>query len=178
MTFWDNQIAATLVVLAVFVNNCGAEAQANQSYDYTEHEVTLAKIACNEASFRVADTVAITQARGRYSVDELRRMHPRALASGRTDSRRWIETLSADAHRPDGWPEHLVPWETRGKLLWLTTLATVRATLRGERSCAGGQASVWGGRRIDAARIQRLIERGYEVVDCGPTLNSYLRRRS
>jgi hypothetical protein len=161
-----------IVLTLVTWNECGmAGAQ-----DWTEHEVTLGRLIVNEASFREADAVAITSARARYTVDQLRAMHVRALAPVRTDSRRWIADLSADAHRPDGWPESLVPWETRGKGLWLNTLRTVRETLAGHRRCSGGVPSIWGG-TMDAAHIRRRIEQGYVVVTCSNAANTYLRRR-
>jgi len=43
--------------------------------DWTGHEVALAKLCANEATFREIDCVAITEARGRYTVIELRSMH-------------------------------------------------------------------------------------------------------
>jgi len=146
--------------------------------DWTDREVALAKLCANEATFREIDCVAITEARGRYTVIELRSMHRRAFAVGRTDSRRWIETLNADATMPIGWPERLVPWESRGKALWLNTLRTVRATLRGERHACGGQTpSIWGG-KIDAAHIRRRIEQGWVVLACPGAANTFMRRGS
>ncbi len=169
MTIFDHWIAPLLVLALVCVNDC-ASAQ-----DWTEHEVTVARLAVNEATFRTADAAAIAEARGRYTVDELRAMHPRALAPVRTDSRRWIADLSADAHRPDGWPESLVPWETRGRLLWLSVLRTVRETIAGRRACSS-RPSIWGGRRVDEAHIRRRLADGYEIVRCGQTGNVYMRR--
>lgn len=170
MTIIDHWIALVAVILIVGVNDC-ASAQ-----DWTDHEVAVARIAVNEATFRESDTIAIAEARGHYSLEELRAAHRRALAPVRTDSRRWIADLSGDLHRPDGWPESLVPWETRGRLLWLRTLSIVRATLRGERRCSGGVPSIWGGRRVDATRIRERLAEGWIVVDCGPTANVYMRR--
>lgn len=165
-------VAAILLAVAVGANQCSA-AHADV---WTEQEILLGRLAVNEATGRVADTIAIVEARGHVSVDELRRMHPRALAPVRTDGRRWIAGLDSSMQRPDGWPEARVPWETSGRERWRAVLVLVRATLRGERSaCVGRPGQVWGGRHIDADRIQRLIARGYVIVDCGATANVYLR---
>ena len=141
--------------------------------DWTEHEVTVAIIAVNEASFREADASAIAEARGRYSVDELRRMHPRATNPNRTDSRRWISDLSADAHQPNGWPSHLVSWDQIGRGMWLRTLRVVRETIAGRRSVCSERPSVWGSPRLDRARLDRILARGGRVV-CRGTANSFI----
>jgi hypothetical protein len=163
-----------LVIVLTLV--CANECNMAGAQDWTEHEVTIAKIAVNEESFRTAGASAIAAARGRYTVEQLRAMHSRALAPVRTDSRRWIADLSGDMHRPDGWPERLVPW-SRGQQLWLAVLVAVRETLRGERiACGGERPSIWGG-TMDAAHIRRRIEQGYVVVTCQGSANTYLRRR-
>jgi len=167
MTFIDHWIALVAVVLIVGVNDC-ASAQ-----DWTDHEVAVARLAVNEGTFRESDTIAIAEARGHYSLEELRAAHRRALAPVRTDSRRWIADLSGDLHRPDGWPESLVPWETRGRLLWLRTLSIVRETIAGRRSVCSERPSVWGSPRLDRARLDRILARGGRVV-CRGTVNSFV----
>lgn len=143
---------------------------------YTEHEVLIARLAVNEGSFREADVAAIAYARAPYSVDQLRAMHHRALAVGRTDSRRWIETLNASLARPDGWPEDRVPWETRGRAGWQRTLDVVHDVVSGRVTPCDVRPSTWGGRTLDAARIARMTANGWRVARCGSTANAYLRR--
>ena len=144
---------------------------------YTEQEVLIARLAVNEGSFRPADVAAIAYARARYTPDELRAAHPRALAVGRTDSRRWIEGLDASLARPDGWPEHLVPWDGRGRAGWSQTLATVHDVVSGRVVPCDARPQVWGGRRVDARHLARRLSQGYREVRCdGATANSFLAR--
>ena len=141
---------------------------------YTEHEVALGRLCVNEASAAINDCVAIVEARGSRSLDELRDMHPRALAAHRVDGRRWIAGLSATLERPDGWPEERVPWETRGRAGWERTLEAVRDTLAGRRSVCTSAPQFWGGPDVDADRIARHLARGAVVV-CSGTRNVFLR---
>lgn len=165
-------IAIVALIVGSIVNAC--EPLRVGADDWTEQEVLIARLAINEASGRDADTIAITQARGGYSVERLRADHHRALAPVRTDSRRWIAGLDADMSEPIGWPSHRLDWPTFGVAMWTRTLATVRATLRGERGCAGGRPDVWGG-TMDHERIARIVAHGGVIVDCGHTANTYLR---
>lgn len=162
--------AALLFVGAFLVNDCLATVRAQE---WSEQEVLLARLAINEATGRVADTIAITQARAHASVDDLRRMHPRALAPVRTDARRWIADLDGDAHRPEHWPEARYPWD-RWRPLWIRTLTTVRATLRGEMSVCSESPQAWGSRHLDAERLARIYARGGREV-CTGTLNAFVR---
>ena len=98
MTSTDRLCATLLGIVLILVGLHPCDPVHAQ--EWTEHEVALAKLCANEATFRDVDCVAITEARGRYTVAELRSMHRRAFAVGRTDSRRWIETLNADATMP------------------------------------------------------------------------------
>ena len=144
---------------------------------YTEHEVLLARLAVNEGSFRDSDVAAIAYARARYSPDELRAAHHRALATGRTDSRRWIEGLDASLRRPNGWPEHLVPWETRGRAGWERTLATVHRVVALRYEPCDSRPQVWGGRAIDRRHLDRRLAQGFREVRCdGATANAFLVR--
>jgi hypothetical protein len=145
-----------------------------QADTWTEHEVALGRLCVNEASSSLPDCVAIVEARGSRTVEQLRAMHPRALAPSRTDGRRWIAGLSADLSRPDGWPEHLVPWDTRGRAGWERTLDAVRDTLAGRRSQCTSAPSIWGGPVVDSDRIARHLARGAQVV-CHGTRNVFLR---
>lgn len=163
--------AALLFVGAFLVNDCLATAHAEDAW--TEHEILLGRLAVNEATGRVADTIAIVEARGHYSDDELREMHPRALAPVRVDGRRWIAGLDGSMARPDGWPEARVPWETVGRERWRAVLVLVRATLRGERSVCASRPSVWGSRTLDAERLRRIYARGGREV-CMGTLNAFV----
>lgn len=143
---------------------------------WTEQEILLARLAINEANGREADTIAITLARRTRTPDELRQMHPRALNPERTDGRRWIAGLDAHMGEPAGWPADAMPW-SRGERIWMRTLVTVRETLRGEHACSGGVVpSIWGGRRLDSRHIERRLEQGFTVVECGATANMFLRR--
>lgn len=142
---------------------------------WTELEVEIARLAMNEATGREADTIGITQARMHWSLERLRREHPRALAATGTGRRPWIAGLNAELTVPEGWDESAVPWE-RGRRVWLRTLQTVRRTMAGGLRCAGGRPQIWGGRTLDARHIQRRLSQGYRFVDCGPTLNAFMRR--
>lgn len=164
-----------LAVLVFLVGFAADMCQPAHADSWTEHEVMLARICVNEASFRDADCRAIVEARGRYDVATLRRMHPRALASSRTDARPWIAHLDASGAMPAGWPEARVSWQERGLPAWVRILSTVRETMRTGGAC-DARPQVWGGRSIDAERIARLEARGYVRVDCGDTRNVYLRR--
>lgn len=164
-----------LAVLMFVVGLAADMCQPAHADGWTEHEVTLARICVNEASFRDSDCRAIVEARGRYDVATLRRMHPRALASHRTDARPWIAHLGATSEMPAGWPEDRVSWHERGLPAWTRILSTVRDTMRTGGACEA-RPHVWGGRTLDAERISRLEARGYVRVDCGSTSNVYLRR--
>jgi len=166
--------AAVLLFVLSLAESCNHPAHADA---WTAHEVALARLCVNEASTSARDCLAIVQARGGYDVETLRRMHPRALADVRpeTDSRRWIAGLDASMERPEHWPESDVPWESRGVAAWRRVLETVRAGLRGQSACSE-RPHVWGGRALDADHIQRRINQGFRVVDCGPTKNVFLRR--
>ena len=142
---------------------------------WTEQEILLARLAINEANGSEADTVAIVLARRGRTPEELRQMHPRALNPNRTDGRRWIAGLDAHMGEPEGWPADRMPW-SRGERIWMRTLVTVRETLRGGRSCAGGTPQIWGGRRLDSDHIARRLAAGFTIVECGATANVFLRR--
>lgn len=157
----------------VLADQCGPPVFAQA---YTEQEVLIARLAVNEGSFREADVAAVAYARALYSPAELRASHRRALAVGRTDSRRWIESLDASLARPDGWPGHLVPWETRGRIGWERTLRIVHGVVSGRVVPCNERPSTWGGRHVDAARIARMTANGWRVVRCGASANTFLRR--
>lgn len=161
------------LALPVIEDEPGMSGSIQEGFDWTPLEVALGKIAVNEESFREAGASAIAQARGHYSLEQLQSMHRRALAVGRTDSRRWIEGLNADATMPEGWPEERVPWATRGRPAWLRTLAAIRATNAGEMSTCARRPQVWGG-TMDSAGIARLVARGARVVPCPGAANTYL----
>lgn len=160
-----------LATIAILLSTLFARVRADE---WTEQEVLLARLAVNEASGRVTDTIAITLARASKTPAELRRMHPRALNPHRTDSRRWIAGLDGDMGMPVGWPADTVPWST-GERLWMRTLLTVRETLRGEHRCADGVPLIWAG-RMDQEHLARRLAQGMVIVDCGATANTYLRR--
>lgn len=166
-------LAILTFVIGLTLDQCPPHRPAHAD-SWTDHEVALGRLCVNEASASIPDCIAIVQARGSRTVDELRSMHPRALASVRTDGRRWIAGLSADLSRPDGWPEDAVPWETRGRAGWTRTLDAVRDTLAGRRSVCTEAPSVWGGRDVDADRIARHLARGAVEV-CSGTRNAFLR---
>lgn len=138
-------------------------------------EVEIARLAIHEGSGREGDTIAITQARMGWSVERLRREHPRALSPVGRGNRPWIAGLNAELTRPAQWDEQRMPWE-RGRAIWLRTLRTVRATMEGVNRCPGGTPQIWGGRTLDHTHIERRLSQGYRVVDCGSTANVYLRR--
>lgn len=162
------------IALAAIAIVIGAECAARAD-EWTAQEVAIARLCVNEATWSGDDCAAITEARGRYSVPELRQMHRRALAEVRTDGRRWIAGLDAAGSMPDGWPESDVPWETSGRPAWLRTLATVRRTLAGGRVCSA-RPSIWGGASLDAPAISRREAEGYVRVNCGTTRNVFMRR--
>lgn len=163
-----------LAVLVFLVGLAAHECEPVHADAWTDHEVALARICVSEATWGEADCRAIVHARGRYDVATLRRMHPRALASVRTDARRWIAGLDASLTEPAGWPV-AVPWESRGRDAWVRVLGLVRESMRGPGACSEAP-HVWGGRAIDADRIARLEARGFVRVDCGVTRNVFLRR--
>lgn len=167
-------ISIALFVWAASLERCTPSPASAQTY--SEQEILIARLAVNEATWREADVAAIAYARALYSPAELRNAHRRALAVGRTDSRRWIETLGPDLARPAGWPEHLVPWETRGRIGWERTLHIVHDVVSGRVvPCSGVRPSTWGG-TMDRARIERMTANGWRVVSCGQVANTYLRR--
>lgn len=169
-------LAALTFLYGAIASEYGCNAPAHAQV-YSEQEVLIARLAVNEATWREADVAAIAYARALYSPAELRNAHRRALAVGRTDSRRWIETLGPDLARPAGWPEHLVPWETRGRVGWERTLRIVHDVVSGRVVPCSSRPSQWGGRRVDATHIQRLLDRGFVEVRCnGITSNLFLRR--
>lgn len=168
-----SRITPEPLALPVIEDEPGMSGSIQEGFDWTPLEVALGKIAVNEESFREAGASAIAQARGHYSLEQLQSMHRRALAVGRTDSRRWIEGLNADATMPEGWPEERVPWATRGRPAWLRTLAAIRATNAGEMSTCARRPQVWGG-TMDSAGIARLVARGARVVPCPGAANTYL----
>lgn len=177
MRFHAIHAAILTFLYGLAVDQCSANPAIAIADGYSARVVAVAKIAVNEGSFRDADHAAIAYSRSPYTVEQLGTMHRRALAVGRTDSRRWIEGLSADLSRPDGWPEHLVPWETRGRQGWERTLSTVRDVLDGRRVPCDERPSAWGGRHVDAARIARMTANGWHVVRCdGQTANVFLAR--
>jgi hypothetical protein len=144
---------------------------------YTEQEILIARVAVNESTWSESDVAAVAYARALYSPSELRASHRRALAVGRTDSRRWIESLDASLSMPAGWPEHLVPWETRGRAGWSRTLEIVHDVVSGRVVPCDARPSTWGGNRVDAARIARMTANGWRVVRCeGRTSNVFLRQ--
>lgn len=168
-------LAALTFLYGAIASEYGCNAPAHAQV-YSEQEVLIARLAVNEATWREADVAAIAYARALYSPAELRNAHRRALAVGRTDSRRWIETLGPDLARPTGWPEHLVPWETRGRVGWERTLRIVHDVVSGRVvPCGGARPSTWGG-TMDRARIERMTANGWRVVSCGQVANTYLRR--
>ena len=171
MTLHPLHLAIATLLLGV-IADCSHPAHADT---YTEQDVLLARLAVNEGSFRPADVAAIAYARALYSPDQLRSAHRRALAVGRTDSRRWIEGLSTSLSRPDGWPEHLVPWDTRGRAGWERTLSTVHDVVSGRVVPCEARPSVWGG-TMDRMRLARMTANGWRVVRCGATSNVFIRR--
>lgn len=169
-------LAALTFLYGAIASEYGCGAPPAHAQVYSEQEILIARLAVNEATWREADVAAIAYARALYSPAELRNAHRRALAVGRTDSRRWIETLGPDLTRPTGWPEHLVPWETRGRVGWERTLRIVHDVVSGRVvPCGGARPSTWGG-TMDRARIERMTANGWRVVSCGQVANTYLRR--
>jgi len=141
---------------------------------WTEQEVELGKLAIHEGSGRDADTVAITQARGRWTLERLRTEHPRALSPVGIGTRPWIAGLNGELTRPAQWNEERMPW-ARFRPVWLRTLQTVRRTLQGGARCAGGAPQIWGG-RMDSHHINRRLTQGFRILNCGNTANVFMRR--
>jgi hypothetical protein len=166
-------LAGLVVLVAVLASLAVAEGQPQP---WTDHDVALGKLCRPEGSSSRADCIAIVEARGHYDLATLRRMHPRALAETRTDSRRWIAGLSASMQRPDGWPEDRIPWDDRGRAMWTATLETVRETMAGRLSVCTEVAQVWGSRTLDAERLARIMARGGREV-CSGTRNQFVRFR-
>ena len=169
----DHTIAWVAVAIGVawLINAALAEGQTPP--DYTEREVLIARLAVNEASWRIADAEAIAYARQTWTVDRLRAGHRRALATVRTDARRWIADLHPDGHEPDGWPTHL-DWDQH-RPRWLAVLEAVRRVLDGRvpAHCMSRPA-VWGGPDVDQARIRIILTDGGRQV-CTGTRNTFLR---
>lgn len=172
MSALDHPVALAAFIFVLGVGSWCAPSPSNADA-WTDHEVALGRLCWNESGSR-ADCIAIVEARGRYSVEALRRMHPRALGDERSDARRWIAGLDASMQRPAHWPEELVPWETRGLARWTKILETVRATLRGELSVCSERPHVWGSRTLDADRLARIHARGGREV-CQGTQNAFVR---
>jgi len=143
---------------------------------WTPLEVAIAQLSIHEGSGRDTDTVAITSARGGWSLERLRREHPRALSATGHGTRPWIAGLNAELTRPEAWDESRMPWVGGGQRIWLRTLQNVRRTLEGQMRCPGGTPQIWGGRSLDHSHIERRLAQGFRVVDCGTTANVYLRR--
>lgn len=164
-------VGLALVLVTLAMGDFGARAQPSEPW--TEHEVALGRLAVHEATWRERDTIAIVEARGHYSVETLRRMHPRALGEARERSRPWIHRLDATFAMPEEWPEDQIPWDSRGRALWQHTLETVRATLRRRRSVCIRRPDAWGSRTLDAARLARVYARGGREV-CTGTSNAFV----
>lgn len=170
----DNTLAWVVVAIGVawLINATCAEGQT--APDYTEREVLVARLAVNEASWRLPDAEAIAYARATWTVDRLRAGHRRALAPVRTDARAWISDLHPDAHEPAGWPAHL-EWQGRHRDSWLAVLATVRRVLDGRVPAhCDTRPQTWGGRQVDQARIRTILTNGGREV-CSGTRNAFLR---
>ncbi len=148
---------------------------------WTEEEVTLARHCVSEASgARTDDCRAITwisvhQAE-RRGISPQRFVETTYRRHTRSESRPWVGELSGDLAAPPSWPVES-PWETRGLPAWLHTLRTVRAVMKGTIGHAcDGTPLTWGG-RMDHEGIGRWQERGYDRLDCGTTLNTFIGRR-
>lgn len=79
----------------------------------------------------------------------------------------WIRHLTADCFRPAGWPP---------TLRWSGHRAACLALAQREPGAdpCHGLADGW---RARGAALRRALRAGYEVVDCGPTANAFVRKR-
>jgi len=168
--------ALSLVLLSL----SGMGGQASASPPSVEARATdLARIAAGEAGLQtqtsdMAGVHAVLLDRAKrqgWSYRTAARMYAsKHFDRGRTDRRRWVAWLRRDLRRPEGWPRHL-SWSAH-RQTWGDMLVLAGQYVRGElEPCQGAQH--WGS-RADLPRFFAAHPRA-EVVDCGDTLNHFLR---
>ncbi len=160
--------------------------------------VQSAKLCWNESNSSENDCAAIVhmrtrsaRSRGRTLEEELYHLHgdgrtrarnhaslrsDRATNPRRGDSRAWLGDVTADLHKPIGWPGTDEEWATRaGRLNALYDF--VERVIDGHvPDPCRGRALRWGG-GMDHELIEMWKARGEVVLNCGGTMNTFLGRR-
>ncbi len=140
--------------------------------------VRLAQVCVHEVSFRTSDDCAaiyaVIDAKARAAgvpfAQYILRHNARTFDPARTGARQWIPHLDESGNAPAHWPEALVPWVTRGRVLWAARLDEARDLLAGRRRHRCTRIPwTWGG-EMDRERAARL---GLVAIDCGRTVNLF-----
>lgn len=111
-----------------------------------------------------------TRARNHASLRSDRASNPR-----RGDSRAWLGDVTADLHRPLGWPGTDEEWTTRAARL-NALYDYIEDVIDGHvADPCRGRAVRWGG-GMDHDLIEMWKARGEVVLNCGGTMNTFLGR--
>jgi hypothetical protein len=161
--------------------------------------VVKAAILCwNEANDSHNDAAAIVhmrmrsaRSRGRTLEEELYYLHgdgrararnhaslrsDRATNPRRGDSRAWLGDVTADLHKPLGWPGTDEEWVARAARINALYDYIERVIDGHIPDPCRGRALRWGG-GMDHALIEMWKARGEVVLNCGGTMNTFLGRR-
>lgn len=159
-------------------------------------EELAGQLCWNEATYRVNDCIAILHIRMRSAAFRNRslrlelialhgdgRLYVRdraALRSDRATNVRpgdrgsYISELRSDMRLPLGWDNERTPW-TRYQRYWAEILSTATGVIHGTiADVCQGRPVRWGGRQLDARHIERHLERGEVIMQCGTTANEFL----
>lgn len=141
--------------------------------------LALTRVCISESGFQIStnDCTLIYHAlRNRSSTGEvtlgiMRAYSTKTFNKNRTDSRRWIAHLNHQARQPEGWQENIsIPWSRRraGYIEVYNHVYNLLHT-RPESPCPIN-VDHWGARGF---RRRRLLNLGWQIVNCGETLNDF-----
>lgn len=142
-------------------------------------QLALARICVSEAGFQIRtnDCTMIYHAlRTRSSTGEItmgimRAYAPLSFNPNRTDSHRWVAHLRSDFREPEGWSETVsIPWSAkREAFISVYNHAGFLLRTTPENPC-GVRIDHWGARGF---RRELLLDNGWQIVECGETLNDF-----
>ncbi len=172
----------TILTLLLSTLLVGAPVAVAQAPAWSADEVALARHCISEASgartddCRVIVWIDIQHARHR-NVSPAAFIAQQYTRHTQSTSRPWLAGLNETMLEPAAWPES-VSWDNVGRPGWEATLGVARRVLQGDVShgCTGGAPQTWGGRTVDRTRLDRMLSNGWVQVQCGNTLNDFLRR--
>ena len=145
-------------------------------------QLALARICAGEANLQLEtnDCGAIYQVltrraekRGRTFMQTARAYSTKHFDRERTDKRRWVAHLNLGGWKPDGWPQRL-PWAKHAPR-WDEILDYAGGLLRGTYPAPCAFAPDDWGNDGDLKRYRKYYP-DFERVDCGYTLNHFVRR--